>query len=512
MQSDNRTNANTTESNENNPYNITSKMDSRDLFPFKPKLINHVQKLIQYWHDCMDPSLRFVYCADGSIKFTTISDEEYFKNGILNLYDIDKDGFSTFKNQIEMIINSLQETEKGIAISDTVLQHALTDLANMSTFPYYNKPLRLIQKYMNENIHSDDDIKLIWHMMTDNGFYIQDEDEPDLEYRTEYVDNLGIILVLSICQRQIEHWEYLQNGSTRFKHDEPLGVLVDLVPIMISAGRTGKSTFLQNLALNTYHTDGCQILAKGKHRSPETAFFQPTMGKLVSELNELLITPENIDEIKDFISRKTAIYANLYEEKKEHPLTAVYVGTSNNPQVIYGMENIGRFAPIYHKKVEKLPYSHDENGICTDDYFLRILAEGLYLIKNKKQTWKQYYTPNMKEIQKTMAKSVSYHSSLLEELLLFLENCFSDLEKDYFGQLESFDNEEIRLLKKDVKERFFDKYIQHYDKKEIQSAWKQLENDMNPTTGRQTFGYAQKRVHDIEENYNLTHDYIVKLI
>lgn len=485
---------------------MNGKITQSDLFPFKPRVTPHVQKLIQYWHDSMDPCLRFVYCADGTRKFTTITDEEHFKKSILPLQEIFHEGFSSFKVSLELIINAM-DSEKGISLNDQTIKHALQDMFNKSILPYYNEPLRKIQQYMDDHIHSEEDIKLIWTMMEDNGFFLTDDDEPDEEYRKEYVNNIGIILVLAICQRQIEHWELLQNELSRNNLDRPLGVLVDLVPIMISAGRTGKSTFLQNLGLGKYHTDECQILPKGKNRSPETAFFKPTMEKLVSELNELLITPDNIDEIKDYVSRRSANYADLYEERKDHPLTSVYVGTSNNSQVIYGMENIGRFAPIYHKRVD-VPYEHDENGQCTDDYFLKVLAEGLYLVTKLGQTWKQYYTDRMKMIQKELSKSVSYRSSLFDTLLDYLEKCFHDLKVKTDGTLDSY--EDLKLLKSDIRNGFVTKCSGEYEKKEIQAAWKQLESDMNPTTGRQLYKYRLKRIHDVEDNYNLTHDYIVK--
>lgn len=506
-------NVNDRDSANNSDYQFESKMTVDQLFPFKQRLISHNQNLIQYAHDVMTPALRFVYCSDGSVKFTRITDEEKFRSDILKLQSIENEGYSSLKAYLELIINGLNETDKGIGLNDTILKHALTDLINQSKFTYYNEPLRIIQKFMDDHIHSEQDIRLIWTMMEDNGFYIPEEDEPDYELRTEYVNNLGLILVLSICQRQIESWEDLQSELSKSESDN-LGVLMDLLIVAISQGRTGKSTFFQNIGLNKYHTDNCQIMAKGKHRSPKTAFFQPSMGKLISELCELKITPDNIEEIKENLSMRIANYAKIYEDSKDYPLTSVYVASSNHTQFLEGMANYGRFAPIYHKDFKNLvPYKHDENGICLDDYFIRILAEGLYLVTKLGKTWKDYYTDHMKALQKELAKSVSYRSSSFDDLLAYLEESFKRLKEslEELGPLDSFDDEPPKLLKKTLKDGFMKEHGPYYDKKDLNASWNQLEQDMDRKTGRQQYGYVLKRIHDVDDNYNLTHDYILKI-
>ena len=156
------------------------------------------------------------------------------------------------------------------------------------------------------------------------------------------------------------------------------GVKFDYMPIIIGGQGIGKSTLVRYLGKNWFSDS--LVTFSGKEAS------EMLQGIWINEIGELAaLTKYETNEVKQFLTKQVDIYRPSYGKVTEdYQRRCVFIGTSNEANVLKDITGNRRFWPVDTEAVEKkknvwndLPDEVDQ--IWAEAYFRYQLGEPLYL-------------------------------------------------------------------------------------------------------------------------------------
>lgn len=156
------------------------------------------------------------------------------------------------------------------------------------------------------------------------------------------------------------------------------GVKFDYMPILIGGQGIGKSTLVRYLGLRWFSDS--LVTFSGKDAS------EMLQGIWINEVGELAaLTKYETNEVKQFLTKQVDIYRPSYGRVTEdYPRRCVFIGTSNESNVLKDITGNRRFWPIDTEVVEKTKNVWDDlpgevDQIWAEAYFRYQLGEGLYM-------------------------------------------------------------------------------------------------------------------------------------